>query len=52
MIDYFLQALPIIIVLIAYFVSIEIRFARLINDISWIKTSVGNIQCQKKSIKA
>lgn len=51
MIDYIIQALPIVVVLLAYFVRIEIRFARLITDISWIKISLGNIQCQKKSLK-
>lgn len=51
MIDYFLQALPILAVLVLYFVRVEIRFAKLINDISWIKLSLGNVQCQKKSSK-
>lgn len=51
MIEYFFQALPILFVLIIYFVRIEIRFAKMITDISWIKLTLGNVQCQKKSSK-
>lgn len=51
MIDYFIQALPIIVVLLIYFVRIETRFARLANDISWIKVTLSNVQCRKNPIK-
>ena len=40
MIDYLLHSLPVVFVLVVYFVRIEVRFARITTDIDWIKKNL------------
>lgn len=44
MLDYTLQVLPILILLIAYFIRLEIRLAKVTQDICWIKKYIGTCQ--------
>lgn len=37
MIDYLLQSLPFVLVLVVYFVRLEVRLAKMSRDICWIK---------------
>ena len=47
--EFVLHVLPLAIIIVAYCIRIEIRFAKLINDVCWIKEALDNIKCRQKS---
>lgn len=52
MLDYLAIAVPIIILLIVYFVRLEARLAKITTDICWIKEYIEANGCPPNSTKA
>jgi len=44
MFDYIVKSLPILFVLIVYFVRLEVRLALMKKDLCWIKKRLGELQ--------
>lgn len=44
MVDYFINALPILAALLVYFVRLEVKLAEIRTDLTWVKKYVGSCQ--------
>lgn len=44
MLDYFVNALPVLAALLIYFVRLEVKLAEIRTDVNWIKKFVGSCQ--------
>jgi len=44
MIEYFINALPILAALLLYFVRLEVKLAEMSTDLTWIKKFIGSCQ--------